>query len=90
MKGPHLIVAPKSTINHWMKETNLWTPFLKMVNLIPTKDKRDEILANELIPGKFSTSFFLKYLNRHLCDDLRGSQHSSLLSQEIQVAVSDL
>jgi SWI/SNF-related matrix-associated actin-dependent regulator of chromatin subfamily A member 5 len=40
---PHLIVAPKSTISNWMKEFKKWAPFFRVVNLIPTKDVRDEI-----------------------------------------------
>lgn len=50
---PHLIVAPKSTISNWMKEFKKWTPFFKVVNLIPTKEFRDDILRNQMQPGQF-------------------------------------
>ena len=43
-KQPHLIVAPKSTISNWLREFKLWAPFLRVVNLIPTAEYRDEIL----------------------------------------------
>lgn len=45
-KGPHLIVAPKSIVGNWIKEFAKWTPFIKTVNLVPTKEFRDEILQN--------------------------------------------
>ena len=54
IEGPHLVIAPKSTISNWMKEFKLWTPFFKVVNLIPTMEVRDQIIENELIPGKFN------------------------------------
>ena len=53
IKGPHLIIAPKSTISNWMKEFLKWAPFLRIVNLIPTKEMRDEILKTQLVEGKF-------------------------------------
>lgn len=43
---PHLIVAPKSTISNWMREFKIWSPFFRVVNLIPTKELRTEILDN--------------------------------------------
>jgi len=50
---PHLIVAPKSTISNWMREFARWTPDLKVVNLIPTQEHRDEILKTKMAKGKF-------------------------------------
>lgn len=54
VKGPHLIISPKSTIPNWMKEFEKWLPFFTVVNLIPTKEHRDDIIKNKLIPGKFN------------------------------------
>jgi len=48
---PHLVIAPKSTIGNWMKEFNKWAPFFRVVNLIPTADRRDEILKNQMKKG---------------------------------------
>ena len=42
---PHLVIAPKSTISNWMKELRGWAPRLRIVNLDPRKEVRDEILA---------------------------------------------
>lgn len=48
-----MIVAPKSTISNWVKEFKKWTPFFRVVNLIPTMEHRDEILKNQMQPGTF-------------------------------------
>ena len=60
IKGPHIIVAPKSTIGNWCNEFKKWCPAMKLVKLIAAKPFRDEILKNEMVPGKFDvvvTSF---------------------------------
>lgn len=51
VREPHLIIAPKSTIPNWMKEFRQWTPFLNVVNLIPTKEFRNDILKNQMKDG---------------------------------------
>lgn len=33
IRGPFLILAPKSTIPNWMREAKKWLPDLKFVNL---------------------------------------------------------
>ena len=43
---PHLVIAPKSTIPNWMKELRNWAPELRVVNLVPTKGVREEILRD--------------------------------------------
>ena len=53
IKGPHLIVVPKSTLGNWIKEFEKWCPIIKTVKLIAAKPYRDDILKNELVPGKF-------------------------------------
>lgn len=50
---PHLIVGPKSTISNWLKEFKVWAPFFRVVNLIPTKEFREDILRNKMKPGYF-------------------------------------
>lgn len=49
----HIIIAPKSTISNWMNEFEKWAPFLTVVNLIPTKEHRDNILKNQMKKGTF-------------------------------------
>jgi len=53
VKGPHLIVSPKSTIPNWMKEFKKWAPFMRVVNLIPTMDVRDDIINNLMKKDQF-------------------------------------
>jgi len=53
VKEPHLVIAPKSTIANWMREFDKWTPFLKVVNLDPKIEHREDILKNKMKPGKF-------------------------------------
>ena len=44
IRGPHLIIVPKSTVSNWMKEFREWAPHFKVVNLIPTAEYRDQIM----------------------------------------------
>ncbi len=44
IKGPHLVVAPKSTISNWIKEFSKWTPFFRVVHLNPKMEFREEII----------------------------------------------
>lgn len=40
INGPHLIIAPKSTLPNWMNELERWCPTLKSICLIGSKDDR--------------------------------------------------
>ena len=50
---PNLIIAPKSTIPNWMREFKKWAPFLRVVNLRPVKEERNEIIKNQMKEGTF-------------------------------------
>lgn len=41
IKGPHLIIAPKSTMGNWELEFSRWLPCCKAIKLIPTMDIRE-------------------------------------------------
>ena len=53
VRQPHLIIVPKSTVSNWMKEFRNWAPSMRVVNLIPTKDLRQEILAEQMGKDQF-------------------------------------
>ena len=36
-----------------MKEFKKWSPFFRVVNLVPTKDEREEILRTKMKPGYY-------------------------------------
>ena len=58
--GPFLIVGPKSTLGNWYKEFQKWLPNCRVLKLLATKDEREDILKNHLLPNKFDvclTSF---------------------------------
>jgi SWI/SNF-related matrix-associated actin-dependent regulator of chromatin subfamily A member 5 len=60
IKGPHIIIAPKTTLGNWKNEFDKWFPDCNVVKLIATKEERTEILANSVITQKFDvliTSF---------------------------------
>lgn len=48
ISGPHLIVAPKSALQNWKQEFELWTPDYNVVVLTGTKEKRAELIVNRL------------------------------------------
>ncbi|KAA6371306.1 MAG: putative ISWI chromatin-remodeling complex ATPase CHR17, partial [Streblomastix strix] len=52
-KGPHLVVAPKSTLPNWMKEVRTFCDDFKAVQFHGDKIKRKEIAENELQQGTF-------------------------------------
>ncbi|KAJ6848530.1 putative chromatin-remodeling complex ATPase chain isoform X1 [Iris pallida] len=58
--GPHMVVAPKSTLGNWMNEIRRFCPILRAVKLLGTQDERKNIRENLLVAGKFDvcvTSF---------------------------------
>ena len=61
--GPHLIIAPKSTLENWCKECRKWCPSLTVFKFHGNKDVRDE-QKKKIQPGKFDiivTSYEIAY-----------------------------
>ncbi|XP_044497849.1 ISWI chromatin-remodeling complex ATPase CHR11 isoform X1 [Mangifera indica] len=58
--GPHLVVAPKSTLGNWMNEIRRFCPVLRAVKFLGNPDERRHIREELLVAGKFDvcvTSF---------------------------------
>lgn len=53
IKGPYLIIAPKSTLGNWDLEFKRWMPCCNVVKLIATKEERVEILEKYISSRKF-------------------------------------
>jgi ATP-dependent helicase STH1/SNF2 len=53
MTGPHLIVAPKSTLPNWAREFAQWAPGLRVVTYEGSPDERAELWQTKLRPGAF-------------------------------------
>ncbi|KZW00246.1 hypothetical protein EXIGLDRAFT_639641 [Exidia glandulosa HHB12029] len=53
LKGPHLVVVPKSTLQNWAREFERWTPDTSVVVLQGSKDERAEIIQKRLLSSDF-------------------------------------
>ncbi|KQJ87242.1 hypothetical protein BRADI_4g09970v3 [Brachypodium distachyon] len=59
--GPHMVVAPKSTLGNWMKEIERFCPVLRVVRFLGNPEERANSYTGDLLaPGRFDvcvTSF---------------------------------
>jgi SWI/SNF-related matrix-associated actin-dependent regulator of chromatin subfamily A member 5 len=58
--GPHMVLAPKSTMSNWIKEFRKWLPDHRIVYVGGSKEEREQQLKTEVQPDKFDvviTSF---------------------------------
>ncbi|KAJ8573847.1 hypothetical protein K7X08_010358 [Anisodus acutangulus] len=58
--GPHMVVAPKSTLGNWMNEIKRFCPIIRAVKFLGNPEERTHIRENLLVAGKFDvcvTSF---------------------------------
>eukprot|EP00026_Physarum_polycephalum_P000788 Phypoly_transcript_00789.p1 GENE.Phypoly_transcript_00789~~Phypoly_transcript_00789.p1 ORF type:complete len:1293 (+),score=424.61 Phypoly_transcript_00789:569-3880(+) len=51
--GPHMVVAPKSTLGNWLNEFAKWCPCIRTLRFHGNKDERVDLRENKLQPGKF-------------------------------------
>ncbi|KAK7332208.1 hypothetical protein VNO80_28956 [Phaseolus coccineus] len=60
IKGPHMVVAPKSTLGNWMNEIRRFCPVLRAIKFLGNPDERRHIKEELLVAGRFDvcvTSF---------------------------------
>ncbi|CAN1280968.1 ISWI chromatin-remodeling complex ATPase CHR17 [Linum perenne] len=58
--GPHMVVAPKSTLGNWMNEIRRFCPVLRPIKFLGNPEERRHIREDLLVAGKFDvcvTSF---------------------------------
>ncbi|UKK00702.2 SWI/SNF family transcriptional activator protein [Theileria orientalis] len=53
VNGPHMVLAPKSTIGNWISEINRFCPSLRVLKFIGNKEERAFLVATELDPDKY-------------------------------------
>ncbi|KAL9645087.1 hypothetical protein ABK040_004578 [Willaertia magna] len=53
IRGPHMVIVPKSVIPNWIDQVSKWCPNLNIIKFHGSKEQRQEIKQNQLIGGKF-------------------------------------
>ncbi|KAM9892579.1 hypothetical protein OXX79_009923, partial [Metschnikowia pulcherrima] len=53
IKGPHIVITPKSTLDNWAREFQKWTPDVRILVLQGTKEERQDLIANRLMTCDF-------------------------------------
>lgn len=51
--GPHMVLVPKSTLYNWMNEFKRWVPSLRAVCLIGSREQRNALIRDVLLPGEW-------------------------------------
>ena len=51
--GPFLVIAPKSTLNNWLREINKWTPEVNALILQGDKDERAALIKDKIMECDF-------------------------------------
>jgi SWI/SNF-related matrix-associated actin-dependent regulator of chromatin subfamily A member 5 len=47
------VLAPKSTLNNWMREFEKWLPDSRVVLLQGNKTEREDLIRTRIVPGGF-------------------------------------
>lgn len=49
LRGPHLVLVPKSTLSNWSLEFKRWCPIMKILRFHGNREEREEIANNSII-----------------------------------------
>ncbi|EEQ39611.1 hypothetical protein CLUG_03739 [Clavispora lusitaniae ATCC 42720] len=99
VKGPHIVITPKSTLDNWAREFAKWTPEVRVVVLQGDKDERQHLIQNKLLSCDFDVvvasyeivirekSTFKKFAWQYIVIDEahRIKNEESMLSQIIRL-----
>ncbi|KAI0024299.1 SNF2 family N-terminal domain-containing protein [Xylariomycetidae sp. FL0641] len=53
IKGPHLVIVPKSTLDNWKREFAKWTPEVDVLVLQGSKEERHNLISERLVDEGF-------------------------------------
>ncbi|KAK7591268.1 hypothetical protein V9T40_002881 [Parthenolecanium corni] len=53
ISGPHMVIAPKSTLKNWVNEFEKWCPSLDVVCLIGDQEARGALIRDVILPSKW-------------------------------------
>lgn len=99
IRGPHMVIVPKSTLHNWMNEFKRWCPSLRPVKFHGNAEQREHQKATLLQPGKFDAmitsyemvikekNFFKKTYWRYIIIDEahRIKNENSILSKTVRM-----
>mmetsp|Transcript_22804 Transcript_22804/g.58023 ORF Transcript_22804/g.58023 Transcript_22804/m.58023 type:complete len:1052 (-) Transcript_22804:484-3639(-) len=53
IKGPHMVIVPKSTLHNWVNEFKRFCPTVKVIKFIGNAEDRERQKEEAVVPGKF-------------------------------------
>mmetsp|Transcript_1862 Transcript_1862/g.4211 ORF Transcript_1862/g.4211 Transcript_1862/m.4211 type:complete len:1089 (-) Transcript_1862:123-3389(-) len=48
VKGPHIVIVPKSVVGNWIREIKMWCPVIRAIRMGGTKDERQKFEREHL------------------------------------------
>eukprot|EP01114_Cavostelium_apophysatum_P015131 TRINITY_DN4061_c0_g2_i1.p1 TRINITY_DN4061_c0_g2~~TRINITY_DN4061_c0_g2_i1.p1 ORF type:complete len:648 (-),score=235.27 TRINITY_DN4061_c0_g2_i1:56-1999(-) len=67
LKGPHLVIGPKSTLSNWMNEFKKWAPSIRAFKFHGNKEERAAMVQKTISPQDFDvcvTSFEIAIIEK--------------------------